>query len=67
MKTLLENPDHSSYPIPETDIAAVLANNPVYKDLLPRLQMLQSIVGRRRSSWCQAQKSRPRMLARKLS
>jgi capsular exopolysaccharide synthesis family protein len=44
MMKILNDPDPRAFRIPETEIAAVLSNNPVYKDLLPRQQMLQSIV-----------------------
>jgi capsular exopolysaccharide synthesis family protein len=44
MMAILNDPDPRSFQIPETEIAAVLVNNPVYKDLLPRQQMLQSII-----------------------
>ena len=43
-KALLADLDHKQFPIPETDIAAVMGNNPLYKELLPRQQMLQSII-----------------------
>jgi capsular exopolysaccharide synthesis family protein len=44
MMKILNDPDPRMFRIPETEIAAVLTNNPVYKDLLPRQQMLQSMV-----------------------
>jgi capsular exopolysaccharide synthesis family protein len=44
MTKILNDPDPRMFRIPDTELAAVLSNNPVYKDLLPRQQMLQSIV-----------------------
>jgi succinoglycan biosynthesis transport protein ExoP len=37
--------NRDEYKVSETEIAAVLVNNPVYHELLPRQQMLQTIVG----------------------
>ena len=56
LKVLNDVTNPQAFRIPDTEIAAVLANNPVYKDLLPRQQILQSIVGRSSSSWCQCKK-----------
>jgi capsular exopolysaccharide synthesis family protein len=41
---VLNDPDPRAYRIPKAELAAVLVNNPNYKDLLPRQQMLQTIV-----------------------
>jgi capsular exopolysaccharide synthesis family protein len=44
MIAYLNDPNPEVFKIPDTEIAAVLANNPVYKELLPRQQILENIV-----------------------
>jgi polysaccharide biosynthesis transport protein len=42
LRTQVENSEQ--FRIPETDLVAVMEKNPLYRDLLPRKQMLESIV-----------------------
>ena len=57
LKVLKDSPD--AFRVPETEIAAVLVNNPAYKDLLPRQQMLQSIVDSQQPLLVRGQKPSP--------
>ena len=44
MMKVLNDPNPEMFRIPKTELAAVLINNPLYKELLPRQQMLETIV-----------------------